>query len=65
MGSETRLPVMCGFVGIIGKDGVAADILLALKALKHRGQDSAGVGTINQGRAAKILYHYAPGETAD
>ena len=48
--SEIRLPVMCGFVGIIGKDGVAADIVLALQALQHRGQDSAGVGTIHQGR---------------
>jgi amidophosphoribosyltransferase len=40
---------MCGFVGIIGARDVSADILLALQAIQHRGQDSAGVGTICHG----------------
>lgn len=37
---------MCGFVGIIGNRDVAADVIMALQAIQHRGQDSAGVGTI-------------------
>jgi amidophosphoribosyltransferase len=37
---------MCGFVGIVGQHNCSADIILALQALQHRGQDSAGVGTI-------------------
>jgi amidophosphoribosyltransferase len=40
---------MCGFVGIVGRQNVAADVLLALQAIQHRGQDSAGVGTIQEG----------------
>lgn len=37
---------MCGFVGVIGRSECARDIFLALQALQHRGQDSAGIGTI-------------------
>ncbi len=40
---------MCGFVGIVGQPDCSADILIGLQALQHRGQDSAGVGTIHQG----------------
>jgi len=40
---------MCGFVGIVGQHDCSADILVGLQALQHRGQDSAGVGTIHQG----------------
>lgn len=32
---------------MVGRHGCAADILLGLQALQHRGQDSAGVGTIH------------------
>ncbi|MBW1873729.1 MAG: amidophosphoribosyltransferase [Deltaproteobacteria bacterium] len=39
---------MCGFVGIISRHDCSADIVLALQALQHRGQDSAGVGTIHE-----------------
>jgi amidophosphoribosyltransferase len=39
---------MCGFMGIIGRRECAADILLGLQALQHRGQDAAGVGTISK-----------------
>ncbi len=40
--------MMCGFVGIISRASCAADIVLALQALQHRGQDSAGIGTIDR-----------------
>jgi amidophosphoribosyltransferase len=39
---------MCGFVGIVGETDCAVDIQLALQALQHRGQDSAGIGTLYQ-----------------
>lgn len=41
---------MCGFVGIVGNRDVAPEVLLAMQAIQHRGQDSAGVGTICEGR---------------
>ncbi|MGI9405626.1 MAG: glutamine--fructose-6-phosphate transaminase (isomerizing), partial [Hyphomicrobiaceae bacterium] len=40
---------MCGIVGILGKDAVAADIVDALKRLEYRGYDSAGVATVENG----------------
>ena len=36
---------MCGFVGVIGPERAAPEIVMALQALQHRGQDAAGVGT--------------------
>src|SRR5689334_912383 len=36
---------MCGFVGMVSRREVAAEIHLALHALQHRGQDSAGIAT--------------------
>lgn len=41
---------MCGFVGIIGLDPVAPALTLGLQAIQHRGQDAAGIGTLNDGR---------------
>ncbi|MEL7544850.1 MAG: glutamine--fructose-6-phosphate transaminase (isomerizing) [Pseudomonadota bacterium] len=41
---------MCGIVGIIGRDAVAADIVDALKRLEYRGYDSAGVATVEDGK---------------
>jgi amidophosphoribosyltransferase len=38
---------MCGFVGIVGRDDVAPEIHLALQALQHRGQDSAGIAAMS------------------
>lgn len=40
---------MCGFVGLVGASGhhVAPEMHLALQALQHRGQDSAGVATMS------------------
>ncbi len=40
---------MCGIVGILGKQPVAADIVEALRRLEYRGYDSAGVATIENG----------------
>ncbi len=37
---------MCGFVGIVGHQDVAPEIHLALQAIQHRGQDSAGIATM-------------------
>ncbi len=37
---------MCGFVGIIGPTDVAPGLHIALQALQHRGQDSAGIATM-------------------
>ncbi len=37
---------MCGFVGVVGAKDVGPEIHLALQALQHRGQDSAGIATM-------------------
>ena len=41
--------IMCGIVGIIGKDNVATNILESLKRLEYRGYDSAGIATVYKG----------------
>jgi len=41
---------MCGIVGIIGREPVAALLVDALKRLEYRGYDSAGVATLEDGR---------------
>ena len=38
---------MCGFVAILGKQPAAPRLVLGLHAIQHRGQDAAGVGTLN------------------
>ena len=38
---------MCGFVGLISNTSVAPGIHLAMQALQHRGQDSAGITTMS------------------
>src|SRR5687768_3980695 len=38
---------MCGFVGMVSRREVAAEIHLALLTLQHRGQDSAGIATMD------------------
>lgn len=40
---------MCGFAGIVSRGAnVATDLHVALQALQHRGQDSAGIATMNE-----------------
>lgn len=38
---------MCGFVGVTGVEQAAAVVWLGLQALQHRGQDAAGIGTVD------------------
>ncbi len=44
---------MCGIVGILGKNPVAAQVLDALKRLEYRGYDSAGVATLEDGHLTR------------
>jgi glucosamine--fructose-6-phosphate aminotransferase (isomerizing) len=42
---------MCGIIGILGKEGSAAERAMeALKRLEYRGYDSAGIATLNDGK---------------
>ena len=41
---------MCGIVGILGREPVAAALVDALKRLEYRGYDSAGVATLEGGQ---------------
>jgi len=41
---------MCGIVGILGRQAVAADLVDALRRLEYRGYDSAGIATVENGR---------------
>ncbi|NRG18743.1 glutamine--fructose-6-phosphate transaminase (isomerizing) [Rhizobiales bacterium] len=50
---------MCGIVGILGREGVADQLVDALKRLEYRGYDSAGVATIVNG---EILRRRAEGK---
>ena len=40
---------MCGIVGIVGQSSVNQTIYDALTVLQHRGQDAAGIVTIDRG----------------
>jgi glucosamine--fructose-6-phosphate aminotransferase (isomerizing) len=44
---------MCGIVGILGKEAVAADLVDALRRLEYRGYDSAGIATVENGRLGR------------
>ncbi len=43
---------MCGIVGILGREPVAAHLVDALKRLEYRGYDSAGIATLDHGKLA-------------
>jgi glucosamine--fructose-6-phosphate aminotransferase (isomerizing) len=43
---------MCGIVGILGREPVAAGLIDSLKRLEYRGYDSAGVATLEGGHLA-------------
>jgi glucosamine--fructose-6-phosphate aminotransferase (isomerizing) len=44
---------MCGIVGILGREPVAAHLVDALKRLEYRGYDSAGIATLDDGKLAR------------
>src|SRR5436309_1499362 len=44
---------MCGIVGILGREPVAAQLVDALKRLEYRGYDSAGVATLEHGHLTR------------
>ena len=44
---------MCGIVGILGREPVAAALVDALKRLEYRGYDSAGIATLEGGRLGR------------
>src|SRR3954463_16448054 len=44
---------MCGIVGILGRDPVAAALVDALKRLEYRGYDSAGIATLDGGELGR------------
>src|ERR1700719_3285647 len=44
---------MCGIIGILGREPVAAQMVDALKRLEYRGYDSAGVATLEHGRLTR------------
>jgi len=41
---------MCGIIGIISKQSVAAELVAGLRRLEYRGYDSAGIATLIDGR---------------
>jgi glucosamine--fructose-6-phosphate aminotransferase (isomerizing) len=44
---------MCGIIGILGREPVAAHLVDALKRLEYRGYDSAGIATLDHGKLAR------------
>jgi amidophosphoribosyltransferase len=53
---------MCGIVGIVGKSAVASSLYDALTMLQHRGQDAAGIATLD---GYRIKLHKANGLVRD
>jgi amidophosphoribosyltransferase len=53
---------MCGIIGIVGKGEVAAQLYDGLTVLQHRGQDAAGVATLDGDR---VRLHKANGLVKD
>jgi len=53
---------MCGIIGIVGKDTIAPALYDALTILQHRGQDAAGIATLD---GYQIKLHKASGLVRD
>ncbi len=53
---------MCGIIGIVGKSEVASALYDALTVLQHRGQDAAGIATID---GKRLRLHKGPGLVRD
>lgn len=45
---------MCGIVGILGREPVAARLIESLRRLEYRGYDSAGVALLENGRVRQV-----------
>ena len=63
---DDKLREECGVVGIYGTDDAAAHSVLALHALQHRGQESAGIATFDgqQFHAHRCMGHVADNFTS-
>ncbi|MDI9239129.1 amidophosphoribosyltransferase [Lysobacter sp. LF1] len=53
---------MCGILGIVGHNDVAAQLYDGLTVLQHRGQDAAGIATAN---GSKLRVHKGNGLVSD
>ncbi len=53
---------MCGIIGIVGKSEVASALYDGLTVLQHRGQDAAGIATVDGNR---LRLHKGAGLVAD
>jgi amidophosphoribosyltransferase len=53
---------MCGIIGIVGKSEVASALYDGLTVLQHRGQDAAGIATVD---GSRLRLHKGNGLVAD
>ena len=53
---------MCGIIGIVGTSAVAPSLYDALTILQHRGQDAAGIATLD---GSQINLHKGSGLVRD
>src|SRR3978361_1980467 len=60
--SFKRTSDMCGIIGIVGKSEVAGALYDALTVLQHRGQDAAGIATVD---GSRLRLHKANGLVRD
>ena len=60
--SEEMIHDQCGIFGIVGNSDAAELAYLGLYALQHRGQESAGIITVDEG---KVHLHKGMGQVAE
>ena len=53
---------MCGIIGIVGQTDVAAALYDGLTVLQHRGQDAAGIATVD---GSRVRLHKGNGLVSD